>query len=174
MRPFRGRVAPGQFEEWRRPLNVGTEPGTSFDLVPGSCSSGACVVMGAVVVDPRKLRRRDVPEWSVARWVRWRYCWWLPMRSEFRWAYYDLRALLAGGCNDLPAGGHGHWRCELHRGHVGMHRFVNYVWSRDGLAIYLPIPEKHLDRAPRCPWAGRHLGPSYWRRVRDTRRSDER
>jgi hypothetical protein len=103
--------------------------------------------------------------------------WWLPMRSELRTAYYDLRARLGGWCNDCPArpdhsgGGYAFWRCELRRGHDGLHRAVNYVWSDDGKTSYLPVPPdrgRELPVRERSPWSGRHLTGGYVTRLRRT------
>jgi hypothetical protein len=125
------------------------------------------------MVDPRQLRRPDVPDWSLAHWIRWRYCWWLPTRSELRYAYYDLRAWFGGWCNHCPKEGDGgpgsgyaHWRCQLRRRHTGLHRAVNYVWTDDGQCDYLPTNPRHTDQRMASPWARKHLGPPYWYRIR--------
>lgn len=100
---------------------------------------------------------------------------WLPWRSELRAAYFDLRAWIGCWCNDCPArrdhtgGGYAHWRCERRRGHDGLHRFVNYVWSADGKADYVPVPPDRGRNRPipaRSPWASQHLTGSYLMRLR--------
>lgn len=61
----------------------------------------------------------------------WYRCW---HRSYNRGA--DLVARLAGACNASTwngrgyGGGYAHWRCMKGRGHVGVHRFENYVWPQ--------------------------------------------
>lgn len=113
-----------------------------------------------------KLRRRDCPpEWSTARWLRWRFAWWLPTRDELATTRTDLRALLAGYCNHRPAtgnldvdrGGYDHWRCALRRHHHGPHRTGNYTWSDDRRTDFAP-----MDRAPR-PYAPDLGGSWSWR-----------
>lgn len=125
------------------------------------------------MADPRKLKRKNLSDWPLPRWIRWRYCWWLPTRSEFRWAYYDLRARLAGWCNHCPRRGDGgpgsgyaQWRCQLRRRHTGLHRGVNYVWTDDGLVDYLPTPSGHTDQVVRSPWSDKHRSAPYWYRIR--------
>lgn len=74
------------------------------------------------------------------------WIWW--HRAQNRYA--DARAILAGYCNHRPwsprpgeGGGYSHWRCALNRGHDGLHRARNYVWSDDDRTDYLPIPAGH-------------------------------
>lgn len=76
-------------------------------------------------------------------------------RAENRW--YDLRAVLAGYCNNTPwrpepdrGGGYAFWRCALTRCHDGMHRTRNYVWTDDGRTDYLPVPIG--SDMPAQPW----------------------
>ncbi|MFI6333249.1 hypothetical protein ACIBBG_33980 [Micromonospora chersina] len=76
-------------------------------------------------------------------------------RAVNRW--YDLRAVLAGYCNNQPypaipgeGGGYAHWRCALKRGHEGMHRPRNYVWNAGGHTDNLPIP--HGQPGVDQPW----------------------
>jgi len=78
-------------------------------------------------------------------------------RKRFTNRWYDLRAVLAGYCNHRPyspvpgeGGGYAHWRCALRRGHEGMHRARNYVWSANGRTSYLPVPNS--QPMPRQPW----------------------
>jgi hypothetical protein len=92
----------------------------------------------------------------VSAFVVWRH------RAQNRWC--DLRAVLAGYCNHIPydpipgqGGGYANWRCARRRGHEGMHRFVNYVWSDDGRTDYLPVRpvrvgEQETDGAQGQPW----------------------
>lgn len=124
------------------------------------------------MVNPRLLRRRDVPDWSLRHWIRWRYLWWFPIRGEIHTAYLDVRARLGGWCNNCPAtsnehgGGYGHWRCALRRGHDGrLHRFENYVWTDDGNTDYLPVPGGKHDVGAASPWARRHSRGSYRHRL---------
>jgi hypothetical protein len=89
-------------------------------------------------------------------------CWIIRHRITNRW--HDLRAVLAGYCNHRPwspipgdGGGYAHWRCALTRGHDGLHRARNYVWSDDGRTDYVPVP---IDRPmPDQPWS-RHMTPT--------------
>lgn len=131
------------------------------------------------MADSRQLRRRDVPDWSLVQWVRWHYCWWLPTRPELWSFYYDLRARLAGWCNHCPKEGdsgprsaYAHWRCQLRRGHVGLHQAVNYVWTDDGQTDYLPVPLRHAGQAMHSPWARKHRGAPYWYRIQQVLRRD--
>jgi hypothetical protein len=88
-------------------------------------------------------------------------------------AWYDLRAMLAGYCNHCPndgtpgSGGYTFWRCGLRRGHDGLHRSNNYVWTDDGNTSYLPLPYGHPQGAaqPRA-WS---RTPAMTRRQRRTR-----
>jgi len=128
------------------------------------------------MADPRKMRRRDMSDRPLREWIRWRYCWWIPMRAEIRYAYYDARAPLAGWCNHNPKegdggpnSGYGHWRCQLRRRHTGMHRGNNYVWSDAGFVDYLPTNPRHTDQVTRSPWPRKHLGDPYWYRVQRMR-----
>lgn len=74
-------------------------------------------------------------------------------RTQNRW--WDLRAFLAGYCNDCPSksgvpgegGGYSFWRCALRRGHDGDHRSKNYTWDQHGKTTYAPL-RKH----PWQPW----------------------
>jgi len=97
------------------------------------------------MINPRLLRRRP-DDWPLARWVRWRYAWWLPTRWEIRTAYLDVRAGLLGYCNDCPVdqfrsrGGYAFWRCALRRDHTEPHRYNNYVWTTAGRVEYQPVP----------------------------------
>lgn len=82
-------------------------------------------------------------------------------RAENRW--YDLRAFLAGYCNDCPhdaipgeGGGYPNWRCALRRGHDGQHRFRNYVWDGDDRVDYQPAPVRPGQMPPSQPWE-RHM-----------------
>lgn len=68
-----------------------------------------------------------------------------------RW--FDLRARLAGYCNNAPwrpepdrGGGYAHWRCALRRHHEGLHRYRNYVWCDDGSVDYVPIPITRVNQ----------------------------
>lgn len=72
-------------------------------------------------------------------------------------AWWDARAVLAGYCNHCPnsgvpgqGGGYTWWRCALRRGHEGMHRACNYVWSDDGDTSYLPTRPRQA--MPDQPW----------------------
>lgn len=124
------------------------------------------------MADPRTLRRADLPDWPLRRWVRWRYCWWLPQQSELRTAYLDVRARLGGWCNHCPqsngpgGGGYAHWRCQLRRWHTGMHRGVNYVWDDHGRTDYLPTSPQHTDQQMASPWARRQRTGSWLNRIR--------
>lgn len=109
---------------------------------------------------------------SIARswcWVTWH-------RAKNRW--YDLRAILAGYCNDCPysgdpgeGGGYAHWRCAHRRGHDGLHRSNNYVWSDDGQTDYVPIP--HGQDTPTEPWAGKRSMTPTMRQARQGRHWQE-
>lgn len=84
------------------------------------------------------------------------FAWQTVHRTQNRW--HDLRAILAGYCNDcprkrgLPDEGDGYimWRCALKRGHDGLHRSRNYVWDAAGAANYLPVPPRRP--MPSQPW----------------------
>lgn len=123
------------------------------------------------------MRRSDLPDWPIRRWIRWHYCWWLPTWSETRYAYYDLRARSSGWCNHCPKEGDGgphsgysHWRCQLRRGHLGLHRTGNYVWTDDGWTDYMPTRPGPGEREPISPWAnGKHYSAPYWYRIRRMR-----
>lgn len=86
-------------------------------------------------------------------------------RAQDRW--HDLRAHLAGYCNDRPvkigipgeSGGYHHWRCSLRRGHDGKHRYNNSVWDDIGRGEHQPV-----DSPPSQPW-GRAGTPT----IRQTR-----
>lgn len=72
--------------------------------------------------------------------------WWRAYHRGFN-RVHDGLARLAGACNRSTwdgtgyAGGYAHWRCAKARGHVGVHRFVNYVWAGPGArAEYDPLP----------------------------------
>lgn len=78
-------------------------------------------------------------------------------RTRNRW--HDLRAVLAGYCNDCPSksgipgegGGYTFWRCALRRHHNGDHRARNYTWDTTGKTTYAPIeacPSQPWDRSP--------------------------
>lgn len=81
-------------------------------------------------------------------------------RLQNRW--WDLRAVLAGYCNDRPSktnipgqgGGWIHWRCALRRGHGDVHRSRNVVWDSEGKPLHLPV-----KNPPSQPW-GRHMVPT--------------
>jgi hypothetical protein len=82
-------------------------------------------------------------------------------RMENRW--WDLRAVLAGYCNDRPnkthvpgqGGGWIHWRCALpRRGHGDLHRSLNIVWDSEGKPLHLPV-----SNPPSQPWR-RHMVPT--------------
>lgn len=101
-------------------------------------------------------------------------CWVAAHRLANRW--HDLRAVLAGYCNDGPwrpepdhGGGYGHWRCALRRGHDGLHRARNYVWSTDGRTDYVPVPIG--KQMPQQPWE-RKMTPTR-RQARAARRWHE-
>lgn len=82
-------------------------------------------------------------------------------RTQNRW--HDVRAMASGYCNDCPrknglpdeGGGYRHWRCALRRGHDGMHRYRNYVWTGDGATDYLPVPNGWP--MPSQPWDRKHV-----------------
>lgn len=78
-------------------------------------------------------------------------------RTQNRW--HDLRAALAGYCNDRPVktgipgegGGYSFRRCALRRGHDGDHRARNYTWDQHGKTAYAPTrkcPSQPWDRNP--------------------------
>lgn len=77
-------------------------------------------------------------------------------RTVNRW--YDIRAVMAGYCNDRPwgphpaesRGGYAHWRCARQRGHWEVHRSLNYVWGDTGDVEYDPLP--HDVKLPHQPW----------------------
>jgi hypothetical protein len=82
-------------------------------------------------------------------------------RIQNRW--WDLRAILAGYCNDRPdkshipgqGGGWLHWRCALpRRGHGDVHRSRNTVWDNEGKPLHLPVANP-----PAQPWV-RHMVPT--------------
>ena len=81
-------------------------------------------------------------------------------RLQNRW--WDLRAVLAGYCNDRPdktsvpgqGGGWIHWRCALQRGHGDVHRFRNNEWDGEGKPLHLPVNDP-----PSQPWK-RHMVPT--------------
>lgn len=82
--------------------------------------------------------------------------WRVVFRAQNLW--WDGRAVLAGYCNHCPnqgipgeGGGYTFWRCGLRRGHEGLHRSNNYVWTDDGTTDYLPLPHGHAQRAHQ-PW----------------------
>lgn len=56
----------------------------------------------------------------------------------------DLRAVLAGACNESTwdgstyGNGYAHWRCMKRRGHTEAHRYNNYIWL-GGSAEYVPL-----------------------------------
>lgn len=129
------------------------------------------------MADPRRIRRQDAPDWSTARWIRWRYAWWLPTKSELHVAWLDVRAWWKGYCNDCPArpdpgqgGGYSFWRCALKRGHDGLHRARNYVWTDDGGCEYMPVPidawmpRQDRERGAGSTWLFR-LGRMRWDRA---------
>ena len=99
-------------------------------------------------------------------------------RTQNRW--HDLLAVLAGYCNDRPqktgipgqGGGYRHWRCALKRGHDGMHRFGNYVWTDDGTVTYLPAPHGSGKEAWQPKRWERNATPTL-RQARNWRRWDE-
>lgn len=90
-------------------------------------------------------------------------------RTKDRW--YDVRAVLAGFCNDRPvksgipgeSGGYVHWRCALGRGHDGKHRYRNAVWDGTGSVQHDPV-----DSRPGQPWE--RAGTPTIRQVRNCRR----
>jgi hypothetical protein len=68
-----------------------------------------------------------------------------------RW--WDMLAVVQGYCNHRPdapehgrTGGYAHWRCARRRGHLGLHRYRNYVWDGDGRTEYDPV--EHAVRQP--------------------------
>lgn len=99
-------------------------------------------------------------------------------RTQNRW--YDLRAVLAGYCNDrsqktgVPGegGGYRDWRCALRRRHDGMHRTGNYVWEDDGKVTYLPAPHGSGKEAHQPRKWRRHMTPTM-RQARNWKRWDE-
>ena len=105
--------------------------------------------------------RRYLREWSAWTGLFYR----IRFRAGNRWM--DMRAVLAGYCNHRPwnvpgeGGGYSHWRCAHKRGHDGLHRSRNYVWTDDGRTDYVPID--WLPKRPRpADWADqpweRHVG----------------
>jgi hypothetical protein len=71
--------------------------------------------------------------------------------QRIRW---DIWATLKGYCNHCPndgtpgtGGGYTFWRCGRRRGHQGLHRAFNYVWTPDGATDYLPLPYGHPESA---------------------------
>jgi hypothetical protein len=85
-------------------------------------------------------------------------------RTHNRWL--DLRANLAGACNDdgwieaeQDYAGYSHWRCGKARGHTDgldaysggqrLHRHNNYVWEDGQTSKYVPIPVVSLDEHQR-------------------------
>lgn len=93
-------------------------------------------------------------------------------RTQNRW--HDLRANLAGYCNDRPvktglpgeSGGYAHWRCALGHGHDGKHRYRNSVWADAGRVEHDPV-----DVPPGQPWE--RAGTPTIRQVRNRRRWQE-
>ena len=125
------------------------------------------------MADPRDLERRYVPDWSTAKWIRWRWLWWLPTRRELDELRLDFLAWVNGWCNDCPwdpeveRGGYRFWRCELGDGHADTHRFNNYVWTDHGMVRYAPIPPGTAPDWPRSPYTERRRTTgTWWQRVR--------
>ncbi|CAM5602223.1 hypothetical protein [Streptomyces coeruleorubidus] len=93
-------------------------------------------------------------------------------RTQNRW--WDLRATLAGYCNDRPVktgvpgetNGYAHWRCALKRGHDGLHRYRNAVWLSGCRVDHEPV-----DMPPGQPWE-RAATPTI-RQARNARRWHE-
>lgn len=113
------------------------------------------------------------------------YAWITIHRTQNRW--HDMRAVLAGYCNDCPrkrglhdeGGGYIMWRCALKRGHDGLHRARNYVWDDAGITDYLPVPPRR--QMPSQPW-DRNATPTMrqtrnnkeWQRQQDEKRAARR
>lgn len=94
-------------------------------------------------------------------------------RLHNRW--FDLRARLAGYCNNAPwrpepdrGGGYAHWRCALRRHRDGLHRFRSYVWDDDGRTDYEPIPILRVNQPTvQQPWDRKMTGTRRQARARD-------
>lgn len=106
--------------------------------------------------------------------TRHAWTWWLPTRAEWRIAWIDLLAVLAGDCNDKATtgdldrdtGGWAYWRCALRRGHTGAHRFRHSVWTRTGTFHY-PLPSGRGQRPKAGPSPRRKVLDAAWsQRVR--------
>ncbi len=81
-------------------------------------------------------------------------------RHRIENAWWDLRAILSGYCNDNPwrpdpgEGGYSFWRCSRKFGHDGRHRFRNYVWEFGGRPEHVsedwpqPVDGGYVDQ----PW----------------------
>ncbi|MEV6014752.1 hypothetical protein [Streptomyces sp. NPDC051997] len=90
-------------------------------------------------------------------------------RAKDRW--HDLRAALAGYCNDRPvklnipgeSAGYVHWRCSLKRGHDSKHRYRNAVWLPGGRIEHDPVAAP-----PGQPWE--RTGTPTVRQARNARR----
>jgi hypothetical protein len=129
------------------------------------------------MADPRALRWKNRDhEQSIGWFLRWRYLWRMPTFGEVRTAYIDVRAWLAGWCNHCPdpgddtGGGYGDWRCEHKRGHDGLHRVGNYVWTADGSTDYMPTPIRRngYNEHERSRWSNKQTGASWLHRMRRT------
>ena len=94
-------------------------------------------------MNPLHLRKRP-EDWTRRRWIRWRYLWPMPTRSELRSAAWQLREMISGRCGRIPiqgSGGYAHWRCGLRRWHALPHRYRNYSWFGPGTQVeYDPLP----------------------------------
>lgn len=129
------------------------------------------------MADPRTIARSHVPDWTTAKWIRWRWLWWWPTLPELREARLDVAAWVNGWCNDCPydpaveRGGYRFWRCERPGWHPGRHRFNNYTWSEAGTVRYAPLPDG-ADPGPRSPYTRRHPGGgTWWQRFQTMRRN---
>lgn len=103
--------------------------------------------------------------------------WWWPSWAELGEHWWDLSAWMNGWCNHAPwtargetSGAQRHWRCQLRTDHLGHHRFKNYTWAEAALVRYNPQTLAHIDQWAASPYARKHMGASWWQRVREMHR----
>lgn len=119
-------------------------------------------------------RWRDTRGLPVRQRIRWGLFRWAPDWREVRIHLIDALSVLRGYCNHKPwhanldddgGGGYPHWRCGYKRGHDGLHRANNYVWTDDGRTNYLPIDRlRHPAVVNRLAYK-QILGQSYTQRL---------